>query len=253
MNDVDKMLSLLENKVRRDILERLVKEPHYAYQLADQVGVSQQAITKQLVLLENAGMVQSEKVRSSKGPPKRIYSVQKSFSIRIDLGPDLFKLEQRQLPKGGPMRISNHLPQNTKKIAIALAEIGRKKIGIDEAIFLLSEIEDSLDKLDEQRDALIALHQHVKNKASSTVESDFAHYEERQLVHSVFNNPREELNIEKLAFELQMPQNNARELADIFYEKLTRSMSKRSGNIIAAPKNTPLPWWATLKKNIDKK
>ena len=253
MSDVDKMLFLLENNVRRDILERLVKEPHYAYQLAEQIDVSKTAITKQLVLLENAGMVQSEKVSSSKGPPKRIFSVQKSFSIRIDLGPDLFKLEQRKLPKGGPMRISNSLPQNSKKIAIALAEIGRKKIRIDEAIFLLSEIEDSLDKLDEQRDALIALHQHVKNKASTTIESDFSHYDERQLVHSVFNNPREELNIEALAFELQMPQNNARELADIFYEKLTRSMAKKSGNIIAAPKNTPLPWWAMLRKNVNKK
>ena len=50
-----------------------------------------------------------------------------------------------------------------------------------------------------------------------------------------------------------MPQNNARELADLFYEKLTRSMAKRSGNIIAAPENTTLPWWATLKKNYDKK
>lgn len=250
MSDVDEMLSLLENKARRGILERLVREPHYAYQLAEQIGVSQQAITKHLVLLEKAEMIHSEKIPSKKGPAKRIYSVQKSFSIRIDLGPDLFKLEQRQLPKGGPMRLSNRLPQNSKKIAEALS--GRKKIGIDEAILLLSNLEDALDNLDDQRDAIIALHQHVKNKASSTIESDFAHYEERQLVHSVFNNPREELNIEQLAFELQMPQNNARELADIFYEKLTRSMAKRSGNIIAAPKNTSLPWWATLRKSEKK-
>jgi ArsR family transcriptional regulator len=251
VKDVDVMLSLLENKARREILQRLVREPHYAYQLAEQIGVSQQAITKHLILLEKSEMVQSEKVPSSKGPAKRIYSVQKSFSIRIDLGPDLFKLEQRQLPKGGPMRLSNRLPKNTKKIAESLS--GRKKIGIDEAIFLLSDLEESLNQLDEQRDALIALHQHVKNKASSTIENDFVHYEERQLVHSVFNNPREELDIAKLAFELQMPQNNARELADLFYEKLTRSMAKRSGNIIAAPENTTLPWWATLKKNYDKK
>ena len=73
MSDVDDMLSLLENKARREILERLVTEPHYAYQLADQIGVSQQAITKHLTLLESAGMVQSEKIPSSKGPAKRIY------------------------------------------------------------------------------------------------------------------------------------------------------------------------------------
>ena len=146
MGDVDEMLSLLENKARRGILERLVREPHYAYQLAEQIGVSQQAITKHLVLLEKAEMIHSEKVPSTKGPAKRIYSVQKSFSIRIDLGPDLFKLEQRQLPKGGPMRLSNKLPQNSKQTAEALS--GRKKIGIDEAILLLSNLEESLDQLD---------------------------------------------------------------------------------------------------------
>ncbi len=250
MNDVDEMLSLLENKARREILQRLVTEPHYAYQLAEQIGVSQQAITKHLTLLEKAGMVQSEKIPSSKGPAKRIYSVQKSFSIRIDLGPDLFKLEKRQLPKGGPMRLSNRLPSNSKSIAENLS--GRKRIGIDEAIFLLSDLEESLEKLDNQRDALIALHQHIKNKASPSIENDYENYEERELVHSVFKNPREKIDIEQLAYELQMPQNNARELADLFYEKLTRSMAKRSGNIIAAPKNTSLPWWATLREDNEK-
>ena len=48
-----------------------------------------------------------------------------------------------------------------------------------------------------------------------------------------------------------MLQNNARELADIFYEKLTRSMAKRSGNIIAAPKIL-LFLVATLRENIEK-
>lgn len=249
MDAVDNMLSLLENKVRRGILKRLVKEPHYAYQLAEQIGVSQQAITKHLNQLEKAGMIQSEKIPSSKGPEKRIYSVQTSFSIRIDLGPDLFKLEQRKLPKGGPMRLSSKVPSNSKKIAEMIS--GRKKIGLDEAIYMLSDLEDSLNQLDEQRDALIALHQHVKNKATSNLENEFKEYEERQLVHSVFNNPNQELDIEELAFELQMPENNAKELADIFYEKLTRSMAKKSGNIIAAPKNTSLPWWATLRKEDD--
>ena len=42
---------------------RLVREPHYPLQLATQIGVSQQAVTKQLGELEKAGMIQSEKVQ----------------------------------------------------------------------------------------------------------------------------------------------------------------------------------------------
>ena len=48
MVGADEALRLLENKVRRQILERLVREPHYPLQLAQQIGVSQQAIMKHL-------------------------------------------------------------------------------------------------------------------------------------------------------------------------------------------------------------
>ena len=99
LNDIDASLALLENKVRRAILERLVREPHYPLQLSKQIGVSQQAIMKHLKLLEKSGMIDSSKVPSEiGGPPRKIYSVQKSFSLRIDLGPDLFKIEKRKLP-----------------------------------------------------------------------------------------------------------------------------------------------------------
>ena len=57
MVDVDLALSILQNKVRRQILERLVREPHYPMQLADLIGVSQQAIMKHLKELERGDFV----------------------------------------------------------------------------------------------------------------------------------------------------------------------------------------------------
>ena len=114
MADIDLALRLLQNKVRRQILERLVREPHYPMQLADIIGVSQQAIKKHLQELENGNFVAKLKVPSEKGgPPRTIYTVQEAISIRIDLGPDLFNCEQRKLPSGGPMRLSSKLPTTT--------------------------------------------------------------------------------------------------------------------------------------------
>ena len=57
MGDLDKTLNLLQNKTRRLILERLVREPHYPMQLAELIGISQQAIKKNLRELENGGFV----------------------------------------------------------------------------------------------------------------------------------------------------------------------------------------------------
>ena len=75
MADIDLALRLLQNKVRRQILERLVREPHYPMQLADLIGVSQQAIKKHLRELENGNFVAKLKVPSEKGgPPRTIYT-----------------------------------------------------------------------------------------------------------------------------------------------------------------------------------
>ena len=76
MSDLDQALAILQNKARRAILERLVREPHYPLQLADQIGISQQAVMKHLRLLERANFVVKMRVASNKGgPPKNIYHV----------------------------------------------------------------------------------------------------------------------------------------------------------------------------------
>ena len=67
MTDLDEALGILQNKARRAILERLVREPHYPLQLAKQIGISQQAVMKHLKLLENVGFVVKMKAASSKG------------------------------------------------------------------------------------------------------------------------------------------------------------------------------------------
>ena len=83
---------LLQNKTRRSILERLVREPHYPMQLADLIGVSQQAIVKHLKELERGNLVEKMKVPSEKGGPHEPSSGCEAFSLRVDLGPDLSKL-----------------------------------------------------------------------------------------------------------------------------------------------------------------
>ena len=78
----DEFLSILENKSRRDILELLTKEPHYALQISELLHISQQAVVKHLDILETAGFVSVEKVPSEKGgPPKKIYKVTESYCL----------------------------------------------------------------------------------------------------------------------------------------------------------------------------
>ena len=161
MANLDEALAILQNKARRAILERLVREPHYPLQLSEQIGISQQAVMKHLKLLEGAGFVVKMKAASNKGgPPKNIYSVQQAISIRIDLGPDLFQCNQRILPAGGPLKLSTKL--NGDIVQVAEMVSGRKKIGVGEGAHHLSMISETIERLDAERDALIALHQPSK-------------------------------------------------------------------------------------------
>ncbi|MDC3297832.1 helix-turn-helix domain-containing protein [Candidatus Poseidoniaceae archaeon] len=245
MANLDEALAILQNKARRAILERLVREPHYPLQLSDQIGISQQAVMKHLKLLEGAGFVVKMKAASSKGgPPKNIYSVQQAISIRIDLGPDLFKCSQRTLPAGGPLKLSNSLKGDVVKVAEIVS--GRKKISVGEGAHHLSAISEAIERLDSERDALIALHQQIKQRVSNTVDSDFESYEQRLMVHNILEAPRSNFNFKEFTRELQLGAEASERLMDEVRTRVVRQLAERSGQFISASQTIELPWWAAL-------
>ena len=242
MVSFDEALSILENSIRRQILKLLVKEPHYPLQISELINVSQQAVIKHLKVLEKADFVESQIVASEKGgPPKKMYKVDQSFSIRLDLGPDLFRAEHRKMPRGGVMKLSEKLPNDLNNV---IRKMGTKrKLEISEAIEALGELDAALEKIDDQRDAIIAMHQQVKKKVSSSVSNHSNSYEERQLAHAIMNQPRRPLDLDLFSHGMRIKSMDAEEMMDNLRETLLRDLSTSKGNFIAANKGTPLPWW----------
>ena len=220
----------------------LVKEPHYPLQISELINVSQQAVIKHLKVLEKADFVESQMVASEKGgPPKKMYKVDQSFSIRLDLGPDLFRAEHRKMPRGGAMKLSEKLPNNLNNV---IKKMGTKrKLEISEAIEALGELDAALEKIDDQRDAIIAMHQQVKKKVSSSVSNHSNSYEERQLAHAIMNQPRRPLDLDLFSHGMRIKSMDAEEMMDNLRETLLRDLATSKGNFIAANKGTPLPWW----------
>lgn len=238
-------MTILENKARRTILEMLVREPHYPLQISQHLDISQQAVMKHLKVLEEAGFVESEKVKSDKGgPPKKIYSVKQSFSLRLDLGPDLFRAEHRTLPLGGPVRLSSHLPPSAKRIAERIG--GRRKFDLGEAMELVSQLNGSLESLDAQRDALIALHQQVMSRVSDTVGEHFDEYEERSLVHHLLEQPDRPVDLDIWSQTLRLEVPEAEAIITEVRERMMFEIASSNRKMIVAGKKTPLPWWAAL-------
>ena len=238
----DEALSILENPTRRQILRKLVKEPHYSLQLSELLDVSQQAVVKHLKVLEEAGFVDSEKVPSERGgPPAKMYRVNQSFSLRLDLGPDLFRAEHRKIPPGGPMRLSNRLPDELDVVVDRLGT--RRKIPMGEAMGMLSELDMALEQIDERRDAIIALHQQVMRKVSPSISEGSDTYEERQLAHAMMNEPRRPLDLDAFSQGLRIRSDDAEKMMVEIRERLLREFASGQGSLVAAREGTPLPWW----------
>tara|TARA_B100000029_G_scaffold142553_2_gene137766 strand:- start:632 stop:1369 length:738 start_codon:yes stop_codon:yes gene_type:complete len=238
----DEALSILENPTRRQILRKLVKEPHYSLQLSELLDVSQQAVVKHLKVLEEAGFVDSEKVPSERGgPPAKMYRVNQSFSLRLDLGPDLFRAEHRKIPPGGPMRLSNRLPDELDAVVDRLGT--RRKIPMGEAMGMLSELDMALEQIDERRDAIIALHQQVMRKVSPSISEGSDTYEERQLAHAMMNEPRRPLDLDAFSQGLRIRSDDAEKMMVEIRERLLREFASGQGSLVAAREGTPLPWW----------
>ena len=238
----DEALTILENPTRRQILRKLVKEPHYPLQLSELLDVSQQAVVKHLKVLEKAGFVDSERVPSGKGgPPTKMYRVNQSFSLRLDLGPDLFRAEHRKIPPGGPMRLSNRLPDELDGVVDRLGT--RRKIPMGEAMGMLSELDMALEQIDERRDAIIALHQQVMRKVSPSISEDSETYEERQLAHAMMNEPRRPLDLDAFSHGLSIRSDDAEKMMGEIRERLLREFASGQGCLAAAREGTPLPWW----------
>ena len=242
MVDFDEAMAILENKARRDILKHLVKEPHYPLQLSELLEISQQAVMKHIKILEKTRFVESEKIPSEKGgPPKKMYKVNQSFSLRLDLGPDLFRAEHRQMPSGGPMRLSNKLPTDLNPVIDRLGT--RRKLPMSEAMNILSDLDFALEKIDGKRDAIIALHQQVMNKASKEVSENSESYEERIMAREMMTHPRRPLDLDIFSQNIRIQPKAAQEIMENIQDKLMQDFVTNGKNFVSADKDTPLPWW----------
>lgn len=89
--ELDAVLGTVENPIRRKIIARLSQEPNYQLQLSKELGLSQQLVAKHLVTMEGAGLVSTVFEDSPRGPQRKEYLLKKSFSVTIDLAPNLFR------------------------------------------------------------------------------------------------------------------------------------------------------------------
>jgi predicted transcriptional regulator len=142
---LDSLLELLGNPTRRAILSKLAKVPHSAPELANDIGISRQAIHSQLKLLSDAGIIENIESDDSRGGK---FIINSNLSVRIDITPNYYNIKyntRKTLTEMGALQFEdlNCAPQYSK---IQSADEKIKFLGDH-----ILQIEKHISDLDDQR------------------------------------------------------------------------------------------------------
>ncbi len=132
MDEIDAILTAIENQTRREILKRLAEGKQYALQLAKELRVSQQAILKHLEILEKFNIIRKAGVeRSDMGPPRKLYELNRGFSIVIDFAPGVFQIRRYTIEsdeEDKEKKINEDFGETLRKIEEELQRLERKRV-----------------------------------------------------------------------------------------------------------------------------
>ncbi|MBR1452935.1 MAG: helix-turn-helix domain-containing protein [Candidatus Methanomethylophilaceae archaeon] len=149
MTDIDELLSIIENPTRRRILEYLTREPSYPLQLSKELGISQQAVMKNLALMEQTGMLMSHPEESSMGPTRTVYAPSRQFTLMIDLHGNMF---------------------TTRLISTGIVDTGQSgSVDTEAAIERLKQLDSKIEELDRERASLLDERDSVMNAINSSI------------------------------------------------------------------------------------
>ena len=207
MNEMNELLSMIENPTRRRILEALAIEPHYPLQLSKVLGVSQPAIVKHLDQMERIGMIRGYQEESRMGPKKTLYVPNSEFTLLVDMRNGMFTVRLAQPSDSISDGVSDDLSGEREKERKEKRE--KEKVeGIEEIRNNISEIDQQLREIEELRSKMIRRRESLISMMLNAVsESTYRH---RSLLYELLNEPEKDLN--ELSMDLSMNLERAREM-----------------------------------------
>ena len=180
MNDMDTILAIVENPTRRRILQAVVREPHYPLQLSKELGISQQAIVKNLNLMEKEGIVVSYRESSDRGPERIFYRPSSEFTITIDMRNNMFEV------KMVPATSDSSKKQETKALEPKKTAEERR---LEEVRARISQIDRQIAEFDRRRSEIVRERNDLINEFLQVADITNMDYEHRELLYDMLNRP----------------------------------------------------------------
>ena len=88
--DFETVVEVIGNPIRRRIIQKLSEGPDYTLRLSNELNINQQLASKHMKIIRDAELVDVIRQKSDKGPEKKMFSLNKFYSLQIDFSPRLY-------------------------------------------------------------------------------------------------------------------------------------------------------------------
>ncbi len=163
--ELDALLQVMENPVRRRIIKRLAQEPGYALQISKELGLGQPLVAKHLAIMEQAGLIASATEESPSGPRRRKYSLSKSISITMDVGPNMFIEKGMDIDAqgvGSSRQTAGHLLSRVDETVSR----GKDSEKLSRLAEILEEVDSRMRQMEDERIGLLAVRNRAMHEAA---------------------------------------------------------------------------------------
>jgi predicted transcriptional regulator len=208
--ELDRVLQVIENPVRRRIIKRLSQEPCYALQLSKELGLGQPLVAKHLVVMEEAGLVTSISEISPAGPPRKKYSLARGISITLDVGPNVF-MEKGAAFEARSKRQASQQAGLLRKRYHAAVEAREDRTRLSLFSDLLGEVDKRMEELEEEREELLDVRNRTMSEAAQIVSKLDRLDMRRVLFHILDEHDRE---VESISEALNLREVSVREILE---------------------------------------
>ncbi len=178
------LISAMENNTRREILRGLILDQSYAFQISRWIGVSQQAINKQLDLLEKANLILSAgMIPSSSGAPRKIYKPTGFSTLIADYSRNFIEIKRYEIPEKEQENATD-LTKHPKELLASLNKTEEE----------LNKLMERRTELVQEKDSLLGkLHYYINrispDEMTRNILLDFCDYLDPQYVSRKYNIP----------------------------------------------------------------
>jgi ArsR family transcriptional regulator len=161
--DIEKLLNMLGNETRREILQMLSERPYYVSEISQELSIGQKAIIEHLSLMRGIGIIESKFEKVKRGRPRKYFLISKDVILEVSIGADTF--HARTSPITIDEDVLNSLPK-LKKITRRLEEFSELDVGAnkEELSKIYRELEEEKENISQARKVIECIQGRIRSE-----------------------------------------------------------------------------------------